>query len=76
MKEEMKAEQEKARCLRKEKERAKAKKALEKYYSDGNYRLLHDKISDFFAELLGADIEKLNSGKVHEISLAAKWCPT
>lgn len=76
IKEEMKAEQEKARCLRKEKERAKAKKALEKYYSDGNYRLLHDKISDFFAELLGADIEKLNSGKVHEISLAAKWCPT
>ncbi|OIT32557.1 PREDICTED: uncharacterized protein LOC109207172 [Nicotiana attenuata] len=76
IKEEMKAEQEKARCLRKEKERAKAKKALEKYYSDGNYRLLHDKISDFFAELLGADIEKLNSGKVNEISLAAKWCPT
>ncbi|XP_070042271.1 uncharacterized protein [Nicotiana tomentosiformis] len=76
IKEEMKAEQEKARCLRKEKERAKAKEALEKYYSDGNYRLLHDKISDFFAELLRADIEKLNSGKVNEISLAAKWCPT
>ncbi|XP_009790352.1 uncharacterized protein [Nicotiana sylvestris] len=76
IKEEMKTEQEKARCLRKEKERAKAKKALEKYYSDGNYRLLHDKISDFFAELLRADIEKLNSGKVNEISLSAKWCPT
>ncbi|XP_060178714.1 uncharacterized protein LOC132608931 [Lycium barbarum] len=74
--EEIKVEQEKARGLRKEKEKEKAKKALEKYYSDEHYRLLHDKISDFFTELLRADLEKLNSGKVNEISLAAKWCPT
>ncbi|XP_059277463.1 uncharacterized protein LOC132031464 [Lycium ferocissimum] len=74
--EEIKVEQEKARVLRKEKEKEKAKKALEKYYSDEHYRLLHDKISDFFTELLRADLEKLNSGKVNEISLAAKWCPT
>lgn len=76
LKEEIKAEQEKARALRKEKEVAKAKKAIEKYYSDEHYRLLHDKISDFFSELLRADLEKLNSGKTNEISLAAKWCPT
>lgn len=76
LKEEIKAEREKARALRKEKEVAKAKKALEKYYSDEHYRLLYDKISDFFSELLRADLEKLNSGKINEISLAAKWCPT
>lgn len=76
LKEEIKVEQEKARGLRKEKEVAKAKKALEKYYSDEHYRFLHDKISDFFAELLRADVEKLKLGKSNEISLAAKWCPT
>lgn len=76
LKEEIKAEQVKARDLRKEKEVAKAEKAFEKYYSDEHYRRLHDKISDFFAELLREDLEKLNSGKSNEISLAAKWCPT
>ncbi|KAK4357025.1 hypothetical protein RND71_022635 [Anisodus tanguticus] len=75
-KEELKLEQEKARGLRKEKEIAKAKKALEKYYSDEHYRLLHDKISNFFTELLRVDLEKLKLGKVNDISLAAKWCPT
>ncbi|WMV47988.1 hypothetical protein MTR67_041373 [Solanum verrucosum] len=76
LKEEIKAEQVKARVLRKEKDVAKAEKAFEKYYSDEHYRRLHDKISDFFAELLTEDLEKLNSGKSNEISLAAKWCPT
>lgn len=68
-------EKEEARALRKEKERNKAKKALEMYYGDENYRLLHDSISGFFVELLTADVERLNSGKLNEISLAAKWCP-
>ncbi|PHU21722.1 hypothetical protein BC332_06829 [Capsicum chinense] len=76
LKEEIKVEQEKARVLRKEKEVEKAKKALDKYNSDEYYRFLHDKISEFFAELLRADIEKLKLGKSNEISLAAKWCPT
>ncbi|CAN4120509.1 unnamed protein product [Withania somnifera] len=76
LKEEIKGEQEKARALRKEKEVAKAKKALEKYCSDEYYRFLHDKISDLFAELLRVDLQKLKAGKVNEISLAAKWCPT
>ncbi|CAI9118202.1 OLC1v1019736C1 [Oldenlandia corymbosa var. corymbosa] len=69
-------EKEKARAMRKERELNKAKKALEKYNGDGNYRLLHDGISDFFAELLKADLEKLSAEKNNEISLAAKWCPT
>ncbi|KAH0738955.1 hypothetical protein KY290_037660 [Solanum tuberosum] len=76
LKEEIKAEQVKARVFRKEKDVAKAEKAFEKYYSDEHYRRLHDKISDFYAELLREDLEKLNSGKSNEISLAAKWCPT
>ncbi|KAA8548795.1 hypothetical protein F0562_000479 [Nyssa sinensis] len=69
-------EKEKARVLRKERELAKAKKALDKYNLDLNYRFLHDQISDLFAELLKSDIGNLNSGKHNKISLAAKWCPT
>ncbi|XP_071938076.1 uncharacterized protein [Coffea arabica] len=74
--EEIKEEQENARVLRREKEFIKAKKGLEKYNADEKYRLLHDTISDFFAELLRADFENLNAGKLGNISLAAKWCPT
>ncbi|CAK9160064.1 unnamed protein product [Ilex paraguariensis] len=73
--EEVKNEAEQARILRKEKEFANAKKALERYNLDVNYRFLHHKISDLFAELLKADVEILNSGKLTKISLAAKWCP-
>ncbi|XP_019191429.1 PREDICTED: uncharacterized protein LOC109185905 isoform X3 [Ipomoea nil] len=75
-KEKAKAEKEKARALRKQRELNKAVKALETYNTDEKYRLLHDKTSDLFAEMLEADIEKLNSGKLGDISLAAKWCPT
>lgn len=67
---------EKAKALRREKEITKARKGLEKYNLDGNYRFLHDTISDFFAELLRADVENLSAGKLGDISLAAKWCPT
>lgn len=74
--EDMKLEVEKARALRKEKELNKAKKALEKYNFDVNYRSLHDAISDLFVELLRVDIENLNAGNLSKISLAAKWCPT
>ncbi|XP_059650881.1 uncharacterized protein LOC132297160 [Cornus florida] len=69
-------EKETARVLRKEREAAKAKKALDKYNQDPNYRFLHDRISDLFVDLLKSDIENLNSGKLNQISLAAKWCPT
>ncbi|KAL3506110.1 hypothetical protein ACH5RR_031492 [Cinchona calisaya] len=76
IKEENKEKQEKARASRREKEINKAKKGLEKYNLDENYRFLHDTVSDFFAELLRADIDNLNAGKLGDISLAAKWCPT
>ncbi|KAK3041333.1 hypothetical protein RJ639_002314 [Escallonia herrerae] len=69
-------EKEKARVLRKEREINKAKKALDKYNNDANYRCLHNKISDLFAELLKLDVENMILGSLSKISLAGKWCPT
>lgn len=74
--EELKEEKDRARVLRKEREIGKARKALDKYTLDFDYRFLHDQISNLFAELLKSDIENLKNGKLNEISLAAKWCPT
>ncbi|XVE65749.1 hypothetical protein DITRI_Ditri08aG0024400 [Diplodiscus trichospermus] len=59
-----------------ERERAKAKRALEKYNSDSNYRFLFDCVAELFAEYLKFDIRNLNEGKLFDISLAAKWCPS
>lgn len=70
--EEVNEGRDKARVLRKEREVARVRKALEMYDLDVNYQLLHDRISDLFAELLKSDIENLNSGKLNKISLAAK----
>ncbi|RWR78829.1 plant/T31B5-30 protein [Cinnamomum micranthum f. kanehirae] len=69
-------EMEKARELRKNRRAEMAKRVLERYYSDSNYRFLHDKISDFFAESLKSDIGFLNLGEFKKIGLAAKWCPS
>lgn len=69
-------DKEKARALRKEREKAKAKKAFDKYYSDSNYRLLFDCVAEFFADSLKSDFKKLNDGKLFAITLAAKWCPS
>ncbi|KAF8113313.1 hypothetical protein N665_0051s0008 [Sinapis alba] len=65
-----------ARALRKQREFEKAKKALERYNSDANYRLLFDCIADLFAGLLKTDLECLNSNELYKIGLAAKWCPS
>ncbi|GMI70369.1 hypothetical protein like AT5G43400 [Hibiscus trionum] len=69
-------DKEKARALRKERERAKAQKALDKYNSDSSYRLLFDSIAEFFADYLKSDIKNLSDGKLFDITLAAKWCPS
>lgn len=54
-----------------------AKRALEQYNKDPNYRLLHDCTADLFASLLSKDLQRFNSGKENcHLSLAAKWCPT
>ncbi|KAM7462597.1 hypothetical protein LguiA_030718 [Lonicera macranthoides] len=73
--EKLNEEKNRARVLRKERDFTKAKKAVERYNRDPDYRLLHEQISRFFAELLKLDIEYLKSNDVNKISLAAKWCP-
>ena len=72
----MMAEKEIAKSARKQKESAMAKKALDRYNSDHDYRFLHDQVSMFFANCLQSDIQSLNSGDHVKISLAAKWCPS
>ncbi|KAK1408730.1 hypothetical protein QVD17_40742 [Tagetes erecta] len=53
-----------------------AKKAIERYNHDLDYKFLHDRVSDVFAELLRSDIRLLTAGDSAKISLAAKWCPS
>ncbi|KAL1307534.1 uncharacterized protein [Arachis hypogaea] len=72
----MKKEKETARSLREQKKVSMAKKLLNRYNDDANFQLLHDSISDHFANCLKNDLELLNSGKSTAISLAANWCPS
>ncbi|CAN6193897.1 unnamed protein product [Urochloa humidicola] len=51
-------------------------RAVDRYARDPNYRLLHDCTAELFAKLLAEDTQKLADGKVNELSLAAKWCPS
>ncbi|KAJ8461583.1 hypothetical protein OPV22_034509 [Ensete ventricosum] len=51
-------------------------RAIERHTRDPDYRFLHDRVADFFAELLAADLRHLSAGDVVKISLAAKWCPS
>ncbi|KAI4344880.1 hypothetical protein L6164_012064 [Bauhinia variegata] len=69
-------DKETARKMRKEREIARARRALERYRNDPNYHFLYDCICNFFAELLKSDIAHLSSGEAKKISLAAKWCPS
>ncbi|MED6224802.1 hypothetical protein PIB30_087679 [Stylosanthes scabra] len=65
-----------ARSLREQKKVSMAKKLLNRYNNDAHFRLLHDSVSNHFANCLKNDMELLNSGKSTDISLAAKWCPS
>ncbi|EOY06228.1 hypothetical protein QUC31_016386 [Theobroma cacao] len=69
-------DKEKARIMRKEREKAKAQRALDKYNFDSNYRFLFDCVAELFAEYLKSDIKNLNDEKLLKLSLAAKWCPS
>ncbi|XP_006646747.2 uncharacterized protein LOC102706069 [Oryza brachyantha] len=60
--------------LRKEAQLAQA--LLLRYDSDDNFRLLHGRVADTFADLLKSDVEHLRAGENAKISLAAKWCPS
>ncbi|KAL8172274.1 hypothetical protein V2J09_024078 [Rumex salicifolius] len=67
---------EKAREVREQRRVDLAKKALNRFNLDPDYRFLHDRISDLFAGCLKSDVESLNSGQTNKIGLAAKWCPS
>ncbi|KAI3850681.1 hypothetical protein MKW98_030741 [Papaver atlanticum] len=67
---------EKMSMLREERRIKKAVRVINRYNGDENYRLLHDKISEVFAEYLVADLKILNEGPSYGISFAAKWYPS
>nr|XP_043627964.1 uncharacterized protein LOC122599502 [Erigeron canadensis] len=62
--------------LRKEKRVMMATKAVERYNSDPDYKLLHESVSDLFSEHMRSDMKNLALGRLRKISLAAKWCPS
>ena len=66
----------KANEEKKSKHVAMAKKVLERYKRDPDFKFLYDHVSEFFAKSLKADVEFLNAGEYRKISLAAKWCPS
>ncbi|KAK2966031.1 hypothetical protein RJ640_012290 [Escallonia rubra] len=47
---------------------------LGRYSWDAHYHFLHDIVSDFFAELLKADLEFYNAGELYKTNLTSKWC--
>ncbi|TYK16024.1 GPI inositol-deacylase PGAP1-like protein [Cucumis melo var. makuwa] len=69
-------EKEKASAERKLRKVSMARKVMERFQSDPNFQLLHDRISDFFTDCLKSDLQFMNSGDFTRISLAAKWCPS
>ncbi|KAI6692246.1 hypothetical protein NL676_019956 [Syzygium grande] len=69
-------QKQKASELRNKKRIAMAKKLLERYKRDGDFRFLHDAVSGHFAHCLTADLDFQKSGEINRISLAAKWCPS
>ncbi|KAL6134344.1 hypothetical protein ACLB2K_066576 [Fragaria x ananassa] len=72
----VKSESESTSALRHQKTIEMAKKAIERYQQDSDYRFLYDRISELFAECLKSDVENLNPKDYKKISLAAKWCPS
>ncbi|XP_059278214.1 uncharacterized protein LOC132032592 [Lycium ferocissimum] len=69
-------EKQKARMEREQKKIDMARKAVDRYRLDPDYKYLHDRVSDLFANCLKLDLELLETGKLTDISLAAKWCPS
>jgi hypothetical protein len=53
-----------------------AMRAVERFHGDPRYRFLHDCTADLFAGMLAEDMRRLADGKLAEISLAGKWCPS
>ncbi|KAH6798536.1 Uncharacterized conserved protein UCP015417 [Perilla frutescens var. frutescens] len=53
-----------------------AKRVVERFNTDANFKFLHEQVSDLFAQRLRSDMEMLTSGNLNKIGLAAKWCPS
>ncbi|CAA7018376.1 unnamed protein product [Microthlaspi erraticum] len=70
------AEKARASLDRKAEKITMAKNAFAKYSQDQNYRYLHERVADLFADYLKRDMEALACGETNKISLAAKWCPS
>ncbi|KAL0344940.1 UNVERIFIED_CONTAM: hypothetical protein Sradi_4325300 [Sesamum radiatum] len=71
-----KKEKTEQKSSREEKKIARAKRVVERFNRDPDFKFLHDRVSDLFAQCLKSDLKLLNSGDVYKISLAAKWCPS
>ncbi|CAA7039903.1 unnamed protein product [Microthlaspi erraticum] len=70
------AEKAKASLERKMEKISMGKKAFTRYSHDPDYRFLHERVADLFADYLKRDLGFLTSGEPNKISLAAKWCPS
>ncbi|GER26083.1 hypothetical protein STAS_01710 [Striga asiatica] len=70
------------RCLEKKRVKLEAKRveqarrAVDRFNNDPDFQFLHNRVSDYFANKLRSDLEKLRNGDLSKISLAAKWCPS
>lgn len=71
-----KGQKAKASGLRKEKKITMAKKVVARYESDPDFRFLHERVSDLFAECLKSDMENFKANQHKKITLAVKWCPS
>ncbi|KAL8489013.1 hypothetical protein ACS0TY_025063 [Phlomoides rotata] len=65
-----------SKTSREEKRIEQAKRVVDKFNLDPDFKFLHERISDLFALFLRSDMKLLNSGESNKISLAAKWCPS
>ncbi|KAL9150364.1 hypothetical protein ABFS82_12G163800 [Erythranthe guttata] len=65
-----------SKLTREEKKIERAKRVVERFNRDPDFKFLHDRVSNFFARCLRSDMILLNSGDLYKISLAAKWCPS
>lgn len=52
------------------------RRVVEKFKNDKDYRFLHNRISELFADHLKSDIQFLELGEIEKISLASKFCPS
>ncbi|EYU22109.1 hypothetical protein MIMGU_mgv1a003517mg [Erythranthe guttata] len=65
-----------SKLSREEKKIERAKRVVDRFNRDPDFKFLHDRVSNFFARCLRSDMILLNSGDLYKISLAAKWCPS